>query len=49
MPTHSSLFEALKVNPAVGKTVGCVHSEILMDFLFFTFLIRLLGAEKRWF
>ena len=24
----------IKVNPAVRKTVGCVHSEILMDFLF---------------
>ena len=35
----------LKVNPAVGKTVGCVQSEILKDF-FFTFLIRLLVAEK---
>ena len=44
---HFSLFEVLKVNPAVRKTVGCVRSEILMDFLFFTFLIRLSGAEKR--
>ena len=56
MPTHSSLFEGLKVltiyyggdsgteddilaiskvNPAVKKTVGCVHSELLMDFLFY--------------
>ena len=41
--TQSYLFEALTVKPTAGKTVGCVPSEILMNFHFFTFP----GAEKR--
>ena len=47
--TRFPLFKAFTVDPAVGKAVGWIRSEILKIFIFFTSLIGLSRAEKNGF